>query len=133
MSFAGLILLSALAACNKTPTSAAGCIGDIPVTMTASTSNSSVPVFGWMPQCGITDLTVTTVPGPGAAATVVWQVTAPETMKMAPAITFGAAPRNATTRVAPHALVAGVTYRVTISTTVGGDAIAANGDRTFVQ
>jgi hypothetical protein len=93
----------------------------------------SFPVFNWSPTCGVTDVIVTTVPGPGAAAVIIWQVRAPESAMIAPVVTFGATPRNANIIVAPHALVAGTTYRVGVETTVGGDAISASADRTFVR
>lgn len=123
-----LIICCASVACDSPTKPLTGCLGNVPIEI-----NSSAPAlrFEWSPPCGITTLSVSTVPAPGASPVQVWRVDAAEQMPVGPSITYGVTPRGAT---APHAaapLVHGLTYRVSIAYVIGGDAIGASGDKLF--
>lgn len=108
-----------------------GCLGDVPIEISSSREVTPGLRFRWSPPCGISTLTVSTVPAPGASPVQVWALTAPEQTPIGPSITYGVTPRGAT---APHAavpLVHGLTYRVSVAYIVGGDAIAGTGQELF--
>jgi hypothetical protein len=132
-SLSVIALTFSLLGCSHSPTHPEGCSGDVDVKVDAERLGAATPVFTWTPRCGASDLTVTTVPAPGAAAAVVWQFIVPENAAMAPPIVFGAAPRNATVSVTPKMLVSGVTYRVNVTTTVGRDVWVGGGSATFTR
>ena len=129
------VIGGAVLACTDTPTHPMGC-GDSNVTVDVSTSLSAAqtPRFDWSPRCGVTNLTVTLLPSPpGNDPVVVWNISAPESSKMGPPVSYGVIPRGATAQSAAQPLVSGVRYRVNILTTVGGDAIAAMAEKTFTR
>ena len=115
-------------ACDSPTKPITGCLGDVPIQITSSGPGLR---FGWSPPCGISTFTVSTVPAPGASAVQVWLLTAPEQTPIGPSITYGVTPRGASTLRAAVPLVHGLTYRVSLAYTVGGDAIAASGQQIF--
>ena len=118
-------------ACDSPTKPIAGCLGEVPIEIGSSPQITTVLRFGWSPACGISTLTVSTVPAPGASAVQVWSLSAPEHAPIGPSITYGVTPRGAT---APHAavpLVHGLTYRVSVARIVGGDGVGASGEKTF--
>jgi len=115
-------------ACDSPTKPIMGCLGDVPIAISSSAAGLR---FGWSPPCGITTLTVSTVPAPGASPVQVWSFNAPEQTPIGPSITYGLTPRGAT---APHdavRLVHGLSYRVSVAYVVGGDGLAATGDEIF--
>src|SRR2546423_5869513 len=125
-----MIISCGTLACNSPTKPLEGCIGDIPISLSSSRV-SPTPRFDWSPRCGISSLTVSTVPGPGAAPVLVWSFSAPEAAPIGPAVTYGVTPDRATAPRAAQPLVHGVTYRVSIQYIVGGDGIAGSGDEIF--
>ena len=107
-----------------------GCVGTIDVSLT-NVAALAGPRVSWSPACGISELTVSTVPGPGAAPVLVWSINAPEQSPIGPGIVYGQTPRGATALRDATPLVHGVTYRVSVGFTVGGDALAGSGQNTF--
>lgn len=99
----------------------------------SSAANPGAPAFRWAPRCGVTDLLVTSIPGPGAAPVIVWQIRVPENAAMGPPIIYGNAPRGGTVAVPPHMLVPGTTYGISVETTVGEDVVSASGNTRFVR
>ncbi len=88
--------------------------------------------FDWSPRCGISTLTVTTVPAtPGEAEQLVWAFNVPEQSPVGPAVAYGEAPSRANVWAGPEPLVIGKRYRVTVRYIVGGDGVAASGELTF--
>jgi hypothetical protein len=125
------IVCCASIACDSPTKPIPGCLGDVQIEISSTRQNASQLQFGWSPSCGITTLTVSTVPSPGASAVQVWSLTTPEQTPVGPTITYGMTPRGAT---APHAaipLVHGLTYRVSVARVVGGDAVGASGEEIF--
>ena len=124
------IVCCASIGCDSPTRPVTGCLGDVPIEI--SSSREATPLrFGWSPPCGVSTLTVSTVPAPGASPVQVWSLTAAEQTPIGPSVTYGVTPRGAT---APHAavpLVHGLTYRVSVAYIVGGDAIAASGQEIF--
>ena len=126
-----LIICCASVACDSPTKPLVGCLGDVPIEISTSSAATAQLRFDWSPRCGITTLTVSTVPAPGASPVQVWSLDAAEQMPVGPSITYGVTPRGAT---APHIalpLVPGLTYRVSVAFVVGGDGIAARGDKLF--
>lgn len=123
-------IAGAIAACDS-PTPPGACSGDIQVGVDQHALGAAFPVFAWSPHCGVTDIVVTTVGGPEAAEQVLWYVTAAEGTTVASVVTYGATPAHSTTRTGPQPLRAGLQYRVTVQTVVGGDAVAASGEALF--
>ena len=126
-----LIVCCASVGCDSPTKPLTGCLGDVPIEISTSSDATPRLRFDWSPPCGISTLTVSTVPAPGASPVQVWSLDAAEQMPVGPAITYGVTPRGAT---APHValpLVHGLIYRVSVAYVVGGDAIAASGDKLF--
>lgn len=126
-----LIVCCASVGCDSPTKPLTGCLGDVPIEISTSSEATPQLRFDWSPPCGISTLTVSTVPAPGASPVQVWSLDAAEQMPVGPAITYGVTPRGAT---APHValpLVHGLIYRVSVAYVVGGDAIAASGDKLF--
>jgi hypothetical protein len=125
------IVCCATIACDSPTKPITGCLGEVPIEISSSRQVAMGLRFGWSPACGISTLTVSTVPAPGASAVQVWSLTAPEQTPVGPSITYGVPPRGAS---APHAavpLIHGLTYRVSIAYVVGGDGIAGSGQEIF--
>jgi len=60
-----------------------------------------------------------------------WQLTAPEVAPISPSILYGPTPVGATETRAALQLTSGITYRVTVESTVGVDGIVGSGTITF--
>ena len=129
----GIVLAATLIACTDPTKHPAGCRGNIDLTVGLLEEGpfAGVPVFGWSPACGITNLTVETVPAAGGAGVLVWQLSAPEGAQIGPAIVYSRPPRGATELHQAQQLHIGVDYRVTVTSTVGGDASTGQGTITF--
>ena len=110
----------------------AACIRSVTVTVISSFATTA-PRIGWTPRCGVSNLTVTTVPFPGAAPAVMWGFSTPENAPIGPSVTYGETPEGAVAWPAPQPLVRGTRYRVTVMYTVGGDAITGWGEETFTR
>src|SRR4051812_13854788 len=101
------------------------------VEIQVSFASNGQPSFDWTPRCGISWLTVQTVPFMGAAPVLAWAVAAPELNPVKPVIDYGVLPRGGSLSSGPAKLVQGVTYKITVDQTVGLDASVAHGERTF--
>lgn len=107
-----------------------GCARDVEV----SVARGANPVFSWSPGCGISSLSVVTVPSTsGVSEEAVWGFTVPERTPIGPTIRYGIAPAGATVSTQPRALVAGATYRVLVMQTVGGDGVVGSGEGLFTR
>lgn len=96
-------------------------------------SSGVTPIFSWTPDCGISALTVTSVPAAtGATESAVWAFSVPESNPLGSGIRYGEAPTGARVWTAAQSLRGGTTYRVSVILTVGLDGIVASGSRTFV-
>lgn len=127
----GVALAATLIACTDPIKHPAGCVGDVALVVGVASGGPDLPLFGWSPECGISMLTVETVPAAGGAGILVWQFTAPESAPIGPSIVYGRTPQGATETRPPLQLSTGVTYRVTVVRTVGGDAVGGSGTITF--
>ena len=127
----GVALAATLVACTEPTKHPAGCSGDVALAVGITGGGPDVPLFGWSPACGISRLNVETVPAAGGAGILVWQFTAPEKAQIGPAIVYGRTPRGATETHAALQLSTGVTYRLTVWSTVGGDGVVGSGTITF--
>jgi hypothetical protein len=129
----GIALAATLIACTDPTQHPVGCQGnvDINVGLLENGTGAGVPLFGWAPPCGVTSVIVETVPAAGGAGVLVWQVSAPERAQIAPSVVYGRTPSGATALHAAQPLQTGVTYRVSVTSTVGGDAAAGSGTITF--
>jgi len=107
-----------------------GCVGNIDVHVSFAPTGK-MPSFDWTPHCGISSLTVQTVPFMGAAPVLAWALSAPELNPVKPVIEYGVLPRGAKLSSGPANLAQGITYRITVDQTVGLDAVVAHGERTF--
>jgi len=120
-------LLSALVACRES-TAPDPCSGALAVNV----SGVAQPIFTWSPACGISALSITTVPSTqGEASRAVWGFTVSEQLPLGPGITYGISPERANVWTGPESLGVGKTYRVSIMYTVGGDVAVASGEATF--
>ena len=126
-----VMLAATLIACTEPTKHPAGCHGDVALAVGVTDQGPGLPLFGWSPACGISLLSVETVPPAGGAAVLVWQLTAPEAAQIGPAIVYGRVPRGATEVHAAQQLHSGVAYRITVMSTVGGDAVVGSGTITF--
>ena len=118
-------------ACNDEPTSPKGCIQNVQVIV----DNAATPTFLWAPTCGMSSLSVETVPsttGGVGAGEIVWGFSVPERNPVGPGIRYGHAPSGATSP-APRPLVAGTSYRVVVQHTVGGDGLLGHGEAVFTH
>ena len=126
-------MLAAIPACNDSPTHPDGCVGNVTINVRPSLDPSGAPQFDWSPRCGITNLTVIVLPMGVGDPAVMWDISAPEDSQIAPPVIYGHVPRGATGGFGPQPLQSGSTYRVSILSTVGGDAVGARGEQTFVR
>jgi hypothetical protein len=121
-------VLVALSCRETSAVSPEACNQDVQVAVVPGAS----PVFSWSPACGMSSLSVVTVPStPGVNEESVWGISVSERTPIGPAIRYGIAPAGATVWTQPHALVAGATYRVRVMQTVGGDVVIGRGERLF--
>lgn len=125
----GVALAAALIACTEPTKHPTGCQGD--VSLAVGLAGGDTPVFGWSPGCGISKLSVERVSAAGGDPVLMWQLTAPESAPIGPSILYGRTPRGATETRAALQLTSGITYRVTVESTVGGDGIVGSGTITF--
>ena len=121
-------LLLITLSCNRTTAPVEGCFLNVDVAV----SPEAIPSITWSPTCGMSHLTVTTVPSaPGVSEEMMWAFSLPERTPIGPAIRYGSAPTGATVWTQPRALVRGVTYQVWVYHTVGGDGLLGSGKRVF--
>jgi len=121
-------LFAALSCSGPSSVSPEACNRDVQVAVLAGAN----PVFSWSPACGVSSLSVVTVPSTsGVSEELVWSFSVPEQNPIGPTIRYGIAPAGATVWTQPHALVAGATYRVRVMQTVGGDVLVGSGERLF--
>lgn len=125
-------LVGAVVSCSDGPTHPAGCSGDVQVSVDTHTLGPTHPVFSWSPRCGTTFVTVVTAPVGIGDPAVMWSVNVPENLSMAPPIVYGRNPANATDYSQAQPLSPGQRYRVQVGTVIGGDALAAQGEATFI-
>ncbi|HKW49047.1 MAG TPA: hypothetical protein VJN70_16465, partial [Gemmatimonadaceae bacterium] len=111
----------------------AGCSGTVTINVSPSRDVSGAPQFDWSPQCGITHLTVTVQPNGIGDPAVMWSISAPENAQMGPPVIFGRVPAGATLQISAQPLQSGSTYRVSIFSTIGGDGLTAEAEKTFVR
>jgi hypothetical protein len=108
-----------------------GCYGAVTINVTRSFDASGAPRFDWSPRCGITNLTVIVLPNGVGDPAVMWEFSASESAQIGPPVIYGRLPAGATGPTA-QPLQAGATYRVSILSTVGGDAIGGEAEKSFV-
>jgi hypothetical protein len=119
------------ASCHDTPTAAYAPLPVCPRTIAVTVSPGLEPDISWSPQCGISSLSVTTLPGgPADYGTVMWSAYVNETSPFGPNIRYGRAPVGASTQ-SPLALKAGTRYRIWLYQTVGQDGITSEGITEF--
>jgi hypothetical protein len=123
------ILVTTLSCKEASSISTEGCVQNVQVTVAPETN----PLFSWAPACGISFLSVVTVPSSGAGVETVWSFSVPENNPVGPRIRYGQAPTGAAVSVAPRPLVAGATYRVRVLHTVGGDGLLGSGETVFTR
>ena len=128
-----LTVAASLPACSDSPTHPVGCSGTVTLNVGPSLAASGAPQFDWSPRCGITNLTVIILPSGIGDPAVVWDVSAPENAQMAPPVIYGHVPAGASAGIAAQPLQSGSTYRVSILSTTGGDAIDAQAEKTFIR
>ena len=119
-----ILAFLAIGSCNNDPVGPEGCRNTVQVAVSGGTS----PLFSWSPPCGMSALSVETVPP--APAGLMWSFSLPESAPIPPDVRYGAAPRGATVSQ-PKPLIAGQTYRVRIVHTLGGDGLLGTGEATF--
>jgi hypothetical protein len=122
-------LLATLFACEgASSVSPPGCVQNVEVAVTPE----KTPLFSWAPACGISALSVETVPSSTSVSPeVVWAFFVSESQPFGPWIRYGQAPSGANVSVAPKSLVTGATYRVRVVQTLGGDVVVGSGERLF--
>src|SRR5690348_16825007 len=125
-------LVASVVACDNSPTHPVACSGTVTLSVGPSLDPSGAPQFNWSPRCGITNLTVIVLPNGIGDPAVVWNISAPENAEIGPPVIYGRLPAGAMGFTA-QPLQTGSTYRVSISSIVGGDAIGAQGNLTFVR
>ncbi len=122
-----LVAVATLACAGASPVGTKGpqgCLQNVQVVV----SNDATPVFSWAPACGMSSLSVETVPSSvGETGQAVWGFSVPENNPVGPAIRYGQAPSGATLWVAPQPLVAGTRYHIRVAQTVGGDGLHGSG------
>ena len=62
-----------------------------------------------------------------------WAFSAPENSAIAPAIRYGSAQNGATVWTQSRPLVTGMTYRVRVALTLGGDGLLGHGEHVFTR
>jgi hypothetical protein len=126
----GVAILFAALSCNGTSSVAPdGCVRNVVITVIPGAN----PVFFWSPACGMSSLSVVTVPSASGSEETMWGFSVPEQKPVGPAIRYGRAPEGSTVWTQPRALVVGTTYRVRVMHTVGGDGLLGTGERTFTR
>ena len=124
------LVLTAAGCSGTTSATAEGCIRNVAVTVLPGTN----PAFAWSPSCGMSSLSVVTVPSaPGINEETMWGFSVPKNSPIGPAIRYGSAPNGATVWTQPRALVRGATYRVRVMLTLGGDGLLGSGERVFTH
>jgi hypothetical protein len=124
------LILTAPACSGTTSATPEGCIRNVQVTVLPGAN----PAFAWSPACGMSSLSVVTVPSaPGVNEETMWGFSVPENSPIGPAIRYGSPPNGATVWTQPRALVTGATYRVRVMLTVGGDGLLGSGERVFTR
>lgn len=124
------LLLTALACDGASTIGPHACAQNVQVAVITETP----PLFSWAPACGISSLSVETVPSSaGGSVETVWAFFAPENNPVGPRIRYGQAPSGANVSIAPRPLVAGTTYRVRVVQTLGGDVLVGSGEAVFTR
>lgn len=103
------------------------CSGPLQVSVAAGVT----PTISWSPNCGISQVVVSTATVSPAQEVTVWAFSVSEQQPVASGLTYGKAPKRATVWQAPQALVTGTTYRARVIQTVGQDVQVAGGSATF--
>jgi hypothetical protein len=125
---ATVVVLSALACNGASTVSPKGCVENVQVAVITETT----PLFSWAPACGMSRLSVETVPStPAGSPETVWAFFLPENAPVGPTIRYGQAPSGANVWVAPQPLVGGTNYRVRVMQTLGGDVLVGSGGAVF--
>jgi hypothetical protein len=107
-----------------------GCIQNVEIAVLPEAN----PAFAWAPSCGISSLSVVTVPSdPGVSEVTMWAFSVPENSPIAPGIRYGSAPNGATVWTQSRPLVTGMTYRVRVALTLGGDGLLGHGEHVFTR
>jgi hypothetical protein len=124
------LILTAPGCSGATSATPEGCIRNVEVTVLPGTN----PSFAWSPACGMSSLSVITVPSaPGVNEETMWGFSVPENSPIGPAIRYGSAPDGATVWTQPRTLVPGARYRVRVMLTLGGDGLLGSGEREFTR
>lgn len=124
------LLLIAFACKGTSTVSPQGCVQNVQVAVATGTT----PLFSWAPACGISSLSVETVPSStGGSVETVWAFSVPENNPVGPGIRYGQAPSGARVWLAPQPLVAGTSYRIRVMQTVGGDGLLGSGEAVFTR
>lgn len=107
-----------------------GCIQNVQVTVLPGAN----PAFVWSPACGMSSLSVVTVPSvAGVSEETMWGFSVSEQSPIGPAVRYGRAPDGATVWSQPRSLVSGETYRVRVMLTLGGDGLLGSGEGVFTR
>jgi|SRR5882724_1708254 len=126
--FVAVLLVGATIACD-------GLLDPCPVDQVwVTVTNGSRPTFDWTPQCGVAGIVVDSM---GTFAQPVWGVeTDPAAGShpaiIGPSVRYGVVPPHAHETLAPHVLVAGVTYGVHLYL-IGAGGSQSFGGTTFVH
>ena len=124
------LLVTAFACEGASTIGPPGCVQNVQVAVTSE----ATPLFTWSPACGMSGLTVETVPSSASgSAEAVWAFFVPESNPVGPSIRYGQAPSGANVSVAARSLVAGTSYRVRLAHTVGGDGLLGSGEALFTR
>jgi hypothetical protein len=124
-----LAILSA--GCHDAPTATNSALPVCPRTIVVTVGPGLEPDISWSPQCGISSLSVTTIPNPPTDyGTVMWSAYVNETSPFGPGIRYGHAPAGAMTQ-SPLPLKAGTRYRVWAYQTIGQDVLDSEGISEF--
>jgi hypothetical protein len=124
------VLLPVLGCRGASEVSPEGCRHNVEIAVLPGAN----PVFSWSPRCGVSTLSVSTVPSaPGAVEETMWGFSVPEQTPLGPRIPYGIAPSRATIWIQPRALQTGSKYRVSVWYTVGGDVLTGGGERVFTH
>jgi|GEM_PF-1723259 len=122
------LLLTGLS-CSRT-TAPEGCVRNVQVAVLTYAG----PMFSWSPACGISSLSVVTVPpAPGVSEESMWAFSVPEQRPIGPGVLYGAVPAGATVWTQPRPLVVGASYRVRVMQTTGGDVVDGSGETVFTR
>jgi hypothetical protein len=124
------LLLAALGCNGSSTVSPQACAQNLQVAV----GDGTAPLFSWAPPCGVSSLSVETVP-PATRGNVetVWAFSVPENVPVGPGIRYGHAPDRANVWFAAQPLVAGRSYRVRVTQTLGGDVVVGGGEAVFTR